>query len=139
MSIKFVNKLCDCEKIKLHGNEIRWVDQIRHLGNFLNTSLNDNIDCHMKIFSFYRYVNKLNANVCHLQTTVLSRFFNSYCCAFSGSPNWRHDSICFNNVLSAWNKGVRRLLNLPSRRTHTWILGLLLEKYYAECKFSHLI
>ena len=50
MSIKFGNQLSDCEKVKLQGNEIPWVDQIRHLGNFLNTSLNDKIDCRMKIF-----------------------------------------------------------------------------------------
>ena len=34
MSIKFGNKLSDCEKIKLQGNEIPWINQIRHLGNF---------------------------------------------------------------------------------------------------------
>ena len=33
-SIKFGNKLSDCEKIKLQSIEISWVDQIRHLGNF---------------------------------------------------------------------------------------------------------
>ena len=75
----------------------------------------------MKISSFYGYVNKLNANFGHLQATVLSRLFNSYCCAFYGSHNWHLDSICFNNVLIAWNKGVRCMLNLPSR-THTWML-----------------
>ena len=30
MSIKFGNKLSDCEKIKLQGYEIPWVDQIRY-------------------------------------------------------------------------------------------------------------
>ena len=30
MSIKFGNKVSDCEKVKLQGNEIPWVDQIRH-------------------------------------------------------------------------------------------------------------
>ena len=34
MLIKCGNKLSDCEKVKLQGNEIPWVDQIRHLGNF---------------------------------------------------------------------------------------------------------
>ena len=101
----------------------------------MNTSLNDKIDCRMKISSFYGYVNKINANFGHLQATVLSRLFNSYCYSFYGSQNWRLDSICFNNVLIAWNKGVRRLLNLPSR-THTWMLGLLLENYYLRYQFE---
>ena len=64
---------------------------------FLNTSLNDEIDCHMKISSLYGYVNRLNSNFGHLQTTVLSRLFNRSCCAFSGSQNWRLDSIYLNN------------------------------------------
>ena len=34
MSIKFYNKLSDCEEIQLQGNKIPWVDQIRHSGNF---------------------------------------------------------------------------------------------------------
>ena len=101
----------------------------------MNTSLNEKIDCRMKISSFYGYVNKLNANLGHLQGTVLSRLFNSYCCAFFGSQNWRLDSICFNNVLIPWNKGVRRMLNLPSR-THTWMLGPLLEKYHLRFQFD---
>ena len=84
----------------------------------------------MKISSFYGFVNKLNANFSHLQTTDLSRLFNSYCSAFYGYQNWRIDSICFNHVLIAWNKEVRRMLNL------TRMLGPLLEKYHLRYLFE---
>ena len=89
----------------------------------------------MNISSCYGYVNKLNYNYGHLQTTVLSRLFNNYGCAFYGSQNWRLDSIYFNNVLIAWNKGVSRMLNLPSH-TKTGMLGSLLEKYHLRYQFE---
>ena len=106
------------------SNEIPWVNQIRHL----NTSLNDKNGCRMKISSFYVYVNKLNSKFGHLNTTVLFRLFNSYCCAFYGYQNWCLDSIYFNHVLIAWNTGVRRMLHLLNS-TNTCILDPLLGTY----------
>ena len=76
------------------------------------------IDSHMKISSLMGMLTNIIQLFGHLKTTVLSILFNSYCCAFYGFQNLRLDSICFNNVLIAWNKGVRRMLNLPSR-AHT--------------------
>ena len=54
---------------------------------------------------------------------------------YYGFQNWRLDSICFNNVLIAWNKRVRRMLNLPSR-AHTWMLDPPLEKYHLRYQFG---
>ena len=50
----------------------------------------------MKIYSLFGWYVELNYNFGHLQTTVLSRLFYSYCCAFYGSQNWRLHSIYFN-------------------------------------------
>ena len=44
MSIQLGDKIDDCEKIKLQVSEILKLDRIRHLGNYLQTSLNNNID-----------------------------------------------------------------------------------------------
>ena len=60
------------------------------------------------------------------------RLFNSYCCFMVLDSL---DSICFNTVLIVWNKGVRRMLNLPSR-THPWMLSPLLEKYQLVYQFE---
>lgn len=125
--IKFGDTIKEHEKVTLKNSEIAWVSKIKHLGNFIDTSLTDEIDCRMKISSFIGQVNKLNANFGHLQTHVLSRLFKLYCCSYYGSQIWCLNSLYFDKVCTAWNKGVRRVLNLPYN-AHTWVLGPLLHQ-----------
>ena len=55
----------------LNGKRISWVDRIRHFGNYLDTTLSDNIDCKAKISAHIGYVNKLLVNFGHLPYTTL--------------------------------------------------------------------
>ncbi len=127
--IKFGDKVNNHEKVYLKDKEIVWVEKIRHLGNFLNTTLTDEVDCKMKISSFIGNVNKLNANFGQLQHIVLSRLFKTHCCSYYGSQLWRLNSMYFDRVCTEWNKSVRRLFNLPYT-THTWMLGPLLHQFH---------
>ena len=43
--IKFGQKLIDCEHVYLNNKKIEWVNQIKHLGNYIDRNLNDSIDC----------------------------------------------------------------------------------------------
>ena len=129
MCIKFGEKLRAQEKVILKNTEISWVTTIKHLGNYLNTTLTDEIDCRMKMSSFIGHVNKLNANFGHLQNVILCKLFKMYCCSFYGSQIWRVNSIYFDRVCVAWNKGVRRVLNVPYN-THTWMLGPLMHQLH---------
>ena len=51
------------------------------------------------------------ASFCSSQMSVLVCLFKTYCCTFYGSRMWTFQSI--NCVCTSWNKGVRRVLNLP--------------------------
>ena len=75
---------------------------------------------------FIGQVNKLCANFDCLQMSVLVCLFKTYCCTFYGSQMWQINSQYINRICTSWNKGVRRILNLP-HDAHTWLLGLFVE------------
>ena len=99
----------------------------RHLGNYLDTTLTDEIDCRSKIYAYIGYVNKLNVKFGHLQLDIICNLFKSYCCSFYGSQMWKLDSLYFNKVTTAWNIGVRRTCNLPYT-SHRWLLGPIMRQ-----------
>ena len=110
--IKFGQKLMDREHVYLNDEKIEWVNPIKHLGNYIDRSLNNSIDCAHKKSIFIGHVNKLCANFGCLQMSVLVRLFKTYCCKFYGSQMWLINSKSINYVCTSWNKGVRRILNL---------------------------
>ena len=132
--MKFGQKLIGSEHVYLNDKKIEWVNQIKHLGNYIDRNLNDNIDCTHKKSRFIGQVNKLCANFGYLQMSVLVRLFKTYCCTFYGSQMWQVNSQYINSVCTTWNKGVRRILNLP-HDAHTWLLGLLLKQNHINKHF----
>ena len=61
--IKVCGKTHDCEHLTLNGNDIEWVSEIKHLGNNLDISCNDELDCQIKTSHFIGYVNKFGLNI----------------------------------------------------------------------------
>ena len=106
---------------------------MRHLGNFVDSTLSDSLDCRYKRSMFIGYVNKLISKFGHLQPHIVINLFKTYCCSFFGSSTWRLNSAGFKSCTTAWNVGVRRLLNLPNT-THTWLLGPLLDSVHMTYK-----
>ena len=47
---------------------------------------------------------------------------------------WQINSQYINSVCTSWNKGVRRILNLP-HDAHTWLLGPLLKQNHIKKQF----
>ena len=121
----------------LNDKKIEWVNPIKHLGNYIDRSLNDSIDCAHKISIYIGHqVNTLCANFGCLQMSVLVCLFKTYCCKFYGSQMWLINSKSINYVCSSWNKGVRRILNLHvPHDAHTWLLGPLLKQNQIKKQF----
>ena len=79
-------------------------------------------------------VNKLCANFGCLQMSVLVRLFKPYCCTLCGSKMWQVNSQSVNSICTSWNKGVRRILNLP-HNAHAWLLDPLLKQNLMNKQF----
>ena len=76
----------------LNDLQLAWVNDVRHLGNYINKSLSDKLDCQYKLSTFIGSVNKLNANFRKLQHDVIARLFKSHCCSLYGYQAWCIDS-----------------------------------------------
>ena len=76
----------------LNDLQIAWVNDIRHLGNYINRSLSGKLDCQQKLSKFIGSVKKLNVNFRNLQQDVIARLFKYFCCSFYGTQAWHIDS-----------------------------------------------
>ena len=103
--IKFGQKLIGNEHVYLNDKKIEWVNQIKHLGKYIDRNLNDSFDCTHKKSILIGQVNKLCANFGCLQMSVLVRLFKTYYCTFYGSQMRQINSQSINSVCTSWNKG----------------------------------
>ena len=125
---KICSKLIGCEHVYLNDKKI---NQIKHLENDTVRNLYDSIGCTHRTSIFIGQVKNLYANFGYLQMSVLVCLFKTYCCTLYGSQMWQVNSQkTINSVCTSWNKGVRRILNLPCH--HTRLLGLLLKQSYIK-------
>ena len=107
--------------------EVKWVEKCTHLGNSVNTNLDDSSDCTVKLSHFFGFVNKTIANFGFSSNDTLAFLFNTYCCSFYGSQIWALNSRNVKHVCTQWNKAVRRILHLPFT-THRWLLPILAKR-----------
>ena len=57
--IKFRSKIHIDEHVSMNGFTVQWSESVRHLGNFVDSTLSDSLDCRYKRSMFRGYVNKL--------------------------------------------------------------------------------
>ena len=125
--IKFGKEIVKNEKAMLDTHVLKWLDKVKHLGNYINTDGNEITDCNFKKSLFIGYVNKLRSNFGKLQSKVLINLFKSYCCLFYGSHLWKFNSSGFDKCCKAWNIAIRKLLELPYY-AHVYLLGPLVRQ-----------
>ena len=77
----------------MNGFTVQWSESVRHLGNFVDSTLSDSLDCRYKRSMFIGYVNKLISKFGHLQPHILINLFKTYCCSFFGT--WRYVEVEF--------------------------------------------
>ena len=76
------------EHVILDGNVISWHTGVRHLGNFLNSCLDINVDSNRKCSHFIGYYNQMMNNFGHLNPKSVVTLKKSYCCSLYGSFLW---------------------------------------------------
>ena len=125
--IKFGSTIIEGESAFFDGVKLEWTDKVRHLGNFIDTTCTDYIDCIVKKSHFIGYVNKLKVHFGKTTHNVLINLFKSYCCSFYSSHLWKFNSHGFDKICKSWNIAIRTLLQLPFN-AHTWLLGPITEQ-----------
>ena len=113
-------------KMTLCGDELAWVDSVKHLGHVLTYNLSEAIDVRNKKCDMYSRVNTVLANLGKSCDSVLQKIFNSQCAHLYGTVVWSFDDKSIREYVVAWNRSVRRMFNLPAM-THTRFLPHILE------------
>ena len=57
--IKLGSKINIDKHVSMNGFTVQWSESARHIGNFVDSTLSDSLDCRYKQSMFIGYVNKL--------------------------------------------------------------------------------
>ena len=111
--------------VQLNNQNLKWVNEIDHLGNMLDRNLKDSHDVLIKQQTFFSQVNIMVSDFGTVNCKIGAELFNKYCNSFYGSQAWdlRSDSVAC--LYRSWNKGIRRVLGLPYN-SHCFLLPLLI-------------
>ena len=80
--IKFGSKINIDEHVLISGFPVQWSESVRHIGNLVDSTLSDSLDCRYKREMFIGYINKRISKFGHLQPHILINLFKTYCCSF---------------------------------------------------------
>ena len=57
--LQFSDKVNEFENVYMNNTLVQWANEVKHLGNIVQSSLSDDGDCRFKRSMFIGYVNKL--------------------------------------------------------------------------------
>ena len=75
-------------KISIMGQDISWVQSVKHLGNYISLDLLENKEIQIKKGDLIRRVNCMMAYLGDAPRPVRTTLFQSDCCHFYGCSAW---------------------------------------------------
>ncbi len=88
-----------CKPVTLNNKMINWESNVNHIGNILNQKFENGDDLRKKKCHFIGSVNKMFSNFENVQSAVLLKLFQRYCCSFYGCTLWKLDRVVGDNQL----------------------------------------
>ena len=113
-------------KIRLNGDDLPWVTEVKHLGNTLESSNTMRRDVSIKKGQFIGKMNSLLQEFHYVSPAVLFKIVNVYAVSFHGSGLWDLFSNDCDHLYKAWNVAVRLGYNVPYT-THRYLIEPLSE------------
>ena len=107
--------------LSLSGHDIKWFDEIKHLGNIIAHNLCERREVAIKRGDLVGRVNGILANFNYVSVDVKLKLLGSQCAHFYGCQAWNLNDNNIQQFYSMYNQCVRRLLQLPYR-THTRLI-----------------
>ena len=113
-----------CRQASLNSVKIPWQTSVKHLGNYLNYDLSDEIDIGKKRGDFIAAVNRLNSVFSTVQSEVKLSLLQTYCTAWYGGQAWQLGTTLADKMNVEWRKAVRRTAGLPRQTRSVLLPGL---------------
>ena len=110
--------------VKLDGDSLPWVSELKHLGNVLECSNTMQRDIAIKRGKFIGKLNSLSQEFHYTTPDVFMKILNIYAVSFYGSSWWDIFSAECERVYAAWNVAVRHAWNVPNT-THRYLIEVI--------------
>ena len=91
-----------CREASLNSVKIPWQTSVKHLGNYLNYDLSDEIDIGKKRGDFIAAVNRLNSVFSTVQSEVKLSLLQTYCTAWYGCQAWQLGTTLADKMNVEW-------------------------------------
>ena len=95
--------------VHLNGEELSWVSEVKHLGNYLESGLRETKEIRMKKSDLIQRTNSVLLSFCNGNIDVIRTVFKSQCTHFYGAESWQFTDRSFPDFQTTWNRCVRRL------------------------------
>ncbi len=99
--------------IMLNGSQLIWSNCVKHLVNYIKNDLSEYEEIRHKKVDFIWRVNGLCIKYQDAVPEVKMYLLNAYCCHFYGSQAWNFNDKNIKYIITAWNRAVRKIWNLP--------------------------
>ncbi len=114
----------DNVNITLNGNQMKWANSVKDLGNYLAYDLSESEEIRHKRATFIWRANGILVKYQDAVLEVKMYLLNSYCCHLYVSQAWCFADKSVGNITTAWNKGVRKIWKLPYDSHRVLLCGL---------------
>ena len=121
--------------VKLNGDDLPWVSDVKHLGNFLDSGNSMKKDITTKKGQFIGKVNSLLQEFHYVTPDIFMKIVNIYAVSFHGSCLWDLFSADCDHLYRAWNVAVRLAWNVPNT-THRYLIEPLSETLHPKVMLS---
>ena len=107
--------------VVLNGDPLPWVEEVKHLGNILQSENNMKHDAVVKRGKFIGKINSLLQELYFVEPDVFMKLMNIYCSSFYGSNLWDLYSKEVDRIFKSWNITVRNVFKIPFT-THRYLI-----------------
>ena len=125
--------------VKLNGDDLPWVDEVKHLGNLLECNNSMKRDIAIKRGKFIGKLNSLAQEFFFTSPDTFLKILNIYAVSFHGSGLWNIFSDECERLYKAWNVAVRHAWKIPNT-THRYLIesisGTLHPKVMLASRYS---
>ncbi len=97
----------------LNRSRLTWSNCVKHLGNYIKYDLSEYEEIRHKKADFVWRINGLCIKYQDAIPEVKMHLLNAYYCHFYGSQAWSFKDKNIKYILTAWNRAVRKIWNLP--------------------------
>ena len=117
------------------GVPLPWVEDLKHLGNIVQSDNSMTTDITVKRAKFIGKVHSLNQEFYFCNPYVVLNLYKIYACSFYSSSLFDLFSNKMNQLYRTWNKAVRILFNVPID-THTYLIETISKSLHPKVMLS---